>query len=73
MPATSVRCSLPTFTSSFRSFFDFSTLSAVITFAVRSSTFMKSSIEIRSVTDGAGVAVAPSVESGLVGAGTAGI
>src|SRR6185369_13640892 len=35
MPATSVRCSVPTSTVSFSSFFDFSTFSAVSTFAVR--------------------------------------
>ena len=48
MPATTVRCSSPTSTHSFNSFFDFGTCSAVRTFATRSSTFMNSSIDTRS-------------------------
>ena len=49
MPATSVRCSVPTSIVSFTSFVEFGTFSAVSTFATRRSTFMKSSIEIRSL------------------------
>src|SRR6266850_175442 len=47
MPATTVRCSAPSDTVSFRSFFDFGTGSAATTSATRSSTFPKSSMLMR--------------------------
>ena len=54
MPATSVRCSVPTSIVSLISFREFGTFSAASTFAVRSSTFMKSSMVILlSAADGA--------------------
>src|SRR5258706_7609689 len=53
MPATSVRCSVPTSTCSLISLFDLGTRSAASTFATRSSTFRKSSIEIRGGSSGA--------------------
>ena len=58
MPATSVRCSDPTSTWSFSNRLDFGTRSAARTTATRSSTFMKSSIEIRASTGRTGGAVA---------------
>ena len=49
MPARMVRCSVLRSTCSLIGFFDFGTASAAITFAVRSSTFMNVSMEIRSL------------------------
>ena len=58
MPATSVRCSVPTSMLSLTSLREFGTFSAASTFAVRSSTFMKSSIVILLSAGGAGGAAA---------------
>src|SRR5262249_30620712 len=66
MPATSVRCSLPTSTWSLISLLDFGTRSAASTFATRSSTFMKSSIEIRAGS--AGMAGADAAAAAAAGA-----
>ena len=65
MPATIVRCSVPASMRIFISFFDFGTRSASRIFAARSSTFMKSSIEMRS---SAGAGAAACVRPGAVGA-----
>src|SRR5206468_10759826 len=60
-------CSVPASTCSFNSLFDFGTRSAARTFAVRSSTFMKSSIEMRAASGAA--ADAAGAGAGAAGAG----
>ena len=74
MPATSVRCSVPTSTISLTSFREFGTFSAASTLATRSSTFMKSSMVILSLpAAGAGGGAAAGAAGGTGGAAAGGV